>query len=125
MDRQLSWALTMAAALTLASPALAETREITQAEGAWEAVVCVDAEIPQAARVAELKAQAAMVRAREADRVYGHEAHSTTLDGPGLRVASYSSGRMQAHRVTTWGDHDAATGREMSCARVMEGPRHG
>ncbi len=124
MDRQLSWALTMAAALTLASPALAETREITQVEGAWEAVVCVDAEIPQAARVAELKAQAAMVRAREADRLYGHEALST-VDGAGLRVASYSSGRMQAHRVTTWGDHDEATGRELSCARVMEGPLHG
>ena len=122
MDRALTWALTISAALTLATPALAETREVTQADGAWQAVVCVGAGRPHASRVAEMKAQAAIVREREAHRIYGHEAHAPeSMGGNQLRVASYSSGRVRPIRTATWGERDADTGSELSCVRVVEG----
>jgi hypothetical protein len=121
MQRTVTLTLALSAALTLASPVLADSSDVTLTSDGRQAVTCVDAKTPRAALVAELKAQAAIVRDREASRVYGHEAHAPeSMGGNQLRVASYSGGRMQPHRIATWGEHDAATGREVSCVRVME-----
>lgn len=123
MRRTVTLTLALSAALTLASPVLADTKDVTQTADGWQAVACVDAETPRAARVAEMKAQAAIVRDRESSRVYGHEAHAPeSMGGNQLRVASYSGGRMKPHHIATWGEHDAATGRALSCVRVMESP---
>ncbi|WP_304526913.1 hypothetical protein [Halomonas sp. I5-271120] len=126
MIRAITMGLTASAALILGGQALADSSAADFNNGAWHGTACVASSAERADRIAVIKARAAIVREREADRIYGHERLDNEGNRHSLRVSSYSGGKMRPVRVAeTWVEHEAEAGHETTCVRVTEQPSYG